>query len=685
MLPVALTIFLCAFLLFQVQPLIGKFILPWFGGSPAVWTTCLLFFQTVLLGGYAYAHLLTRWLPRRGQAVLHVMLLGVAVALLPIIPAPTWKPGPDDNPTWRILQMLTVCLGVPYLALAATSPLLQAWFGRVKPSASPYRLYALSNLGSLLALVSYPFAFEPAFARPTQANLWGRGLLGSAVLCAVCAVQVWRAHSAPAPNPGDDSAAPDTAPAQTLGTRALWVVWPACASVLLLATTNKICQDVAVVPFLWVLPLALYLASFIVCFDSPRWYRRSFWLRAWIFAMGTWCYALFAGANLSLRLQIGIYAIGLFVCCMVCHGELYRLKPHPRDLTSYYLMLAAGGALGGVFVAVLAPLFFRSFVELHAGMVACALLVVLVCLRTKAVVTFAGRPVAAWAGALAGTACLVVLLGIQISKADRDVVVQARNFYGIIRVSVTGLNSPADQAKILRVGDITHGLQFTHPLRASWPTGYYTEQSGVGLALRHLSPPTNRAIGVVGLGVGTLATYGQPGDSVRFYEINPAVKEVAEREFTYLRDARAEVDVIMGDARLSLEREAPQQFDLLALDAFSGDAVPAHLLTREAFETYLRHLRPDGVIAVNISNGHLNLLPVLQNVAAQFQLKLASIDYRPVGKPYWVFPCHWVLLTRHQAVLNADAIRQATRPPADNSRRVRLWTDDYASLFKILK
>jgi spermidine synthase len=265
------------------------------------------------------------------------------------------------------------------------------------------------------------------------------------------------------------------------------------------------------------------------------------------------------------------------------------------------------------------------------------------------------------------------------------VVAQERNFYGVIRVWLIGLNSEVDRAKILRVGDITHGLQFTHPQRATWATGYHSEQSGVGLAIRHQPHAHGRKIGVVGLGVGTLATYAQPSDTFRFYEINPAVKAVAEKEFTYLRDCRAPVQVVMGDARLSLEREEAQQFDVLALDAFSGDAVPAHLLTREAFETYLRHLQPEGVIAVNISNRHLNLVPVTQNLAAHFHLKLASIDHWPRGDFNTIYPSHWILLTRSETLLQVEDIVRATRPVSDATPQIRLWTDDYASLFKILK
>jgi spermidine synthase len=681
----ALTIFLGAFLLFQVQPLIGKFILPWFGGSPAVWTTCLLFFQVVLLAGYAYAHLSARHLPSRAQAVLHSLLVLGALALLPIVPGPQWKPASPEYPTGRILLLLCACVGGPFFVLSATAPLLQAWFGQVRPGVAPYRLYALSNAGSLLALLSYPFVFEPAFSRQTQAHIWAWGLGLYAGLMTVCAARLWSAPAKGAHGQGSTgSPAKDNAP-PSFGTRTLWLGLPACASVLLMSTTNKVCQDVAVVPFLWVLPLSLYLLSFILCFDSPQWYGRGFFHLALIPAIGAVCLALFEGVNMPLPVQIGIYTAGLFVCCMVCHGELFRLRPHPRYLTAYYLTLAAGGALGGLFVAVVAPRLFESFFELHWGLVLCALLLMTILQREKKTLNLAGRSVPAWECALVGACVLAVLLFLQGRRAGRNVVARARNFYGVIRVFASHGNVPQDEIKVLRVGEIIHGMQFTHATRAPWAIGYHSEDSGVGLGLRHLIPPPARRIGVLGLGVGTLAAYGQPGDSVRFYEINPAVRDMAASQFAYLRLCRARVEVVLGDGRLSLEREPSQQLDLLALDAFNSDAVPVHLLTKEACATYLRHLRPDGVLAVHITNRHLDLWPVVQNLAAHFQLQIVSITHKPQAGPWWVYPTRWVLLTRNANLFQHAAIQAAAGSKEEKLPRVPLWTDDYASLFKVLR
>src|ERR1017187_4748438 len=416
----ALTIFTGAFLLFQVQPLIGKYILPWFGGGPGVWTTCMLFFQVLLLGGYAYAHFTSRWLKPRTQAIAHLVLLAAALALLPITPNDSWKPHGGGDPTLQILTLLAVSLGLPYFVLSTTGPLIQQWFSRAKPGVSPYRLYALSNLGSLLALVSYPFFFETHFTRKIQAGIWAWGLLAYVVCCGFCAVRLWQSEvlrlkskvQSPTSNiQGQESESGDTqpsplttadsaVPSSKFDVRSsvfdvppsppsplhylLWLLLPACASVLLLATTNKLCQDVAVIPFLWVVPLALYLLTFIICFDSPRWYARFPFTLALIAALGGLCWALYNGSDLSLSKQVAIYCGGLFICCMVCHGELYRLKPDPSHLTGYYLMIAAGGALGGLFVAVAAPLLFTDYYELHWGLFLCGLLFLLVCISARA-------------------------------------------------------------------------------------------------------------------------------------------------------------------------------------------------------------------------------------------------------------------------------------------------------------
>jgi hypothetical protein len=749
MLPYALTIFTGAFLLFQIQPLIGKFILPWFGGGPGVWTTCLLFFQTLLLGGYAYAHFSSTRLKPKAQAVVHLVLLALALALLPVAPADSWKAHIAGNPVGHILLLLTVCVGLPYFVLSSTGPLMQQWFSRAHPGVSPYRLYALSNVGSLLALLSYPFFFEVKFSRHTQATLWSAGLGVFVLCCGYCALRLWRSgETAPASAPDDTTA---QSSATSWSDKALWLALPALASVLLLATTNKLCQEVAVVPFLWVLPLALYLLSFIVCFDHARWYRRGLFVALLAIAAAVVCDLLNAGSDAPMTLQIAGYTVALFVACMVAHGELYRLKPPPRDLTSYYLFIAAGGALGGFLVAIVAPAVFTEFRELQigwwllwvavavisirqqsrtlvrgAGVGALAVTLALPWLRSRfsggagvggellafyrdhmwiisgALVAFIvavfdvrrRRLESAWQPRMGGFVTLLaaglgaVFMMQGISERDATVLRASRNFYGTLKVFDYLPDSPDEHYRLLMHGATTHGLQFVAPEKALLATSYYGEHSGVGLALNHLPRESGRKLGLVGLGTGTLAVYGQKGDTLRIYEINPAVEKLAHDPFTHLAYSQAKIDVVMGDARLSLEQELaagqPQQFDLLALDAFSSDAIPAHLLTKEAFELYLKHLRPDGVIAVHISNRYLDLEPVVRALVQHFNLNMAVIsdDYEA---EWWFYETTWILVTKNKTFLAQPAIEEATDLPSKTPRPPVLWTDDQTSLYEILR
>lgn len=749
MLPFALTIFSGAFLLFQVQPLIGKFILPWFGGGPGVWTTCMLFFQTVLLGGYAYAHLSTRLLRPKNQAVLHLVLLIGAALLLPITPADTWKPVDGSNPTLRILLLLSATLGLPYFVLSATGPLMQRWFNLTHPDQSPYRLYALSNIGSLLALVSYPFFFEPLLSRQQQTALWSGGLCVFVLVCAVCAFRVRRVEQT-------DTAVEVTADAAsevktTWFDRLLWLLLPVIGSVLLLATTNKLCQDVAVIPFLWVLPLALYLLTFILCFDHARWYQRSLFFGLFALGAGVVAYLLYAEHSAPLWLQVSGYAGTLFFACMICHGEVYRRKPAPRHLTGYFLVISAGGALGGFLVAVIAPFVFSRYVELQIGLCVLAYVVGIILLQDQdrraawgvAVgVLVAGLVVpllqesvlddglgAFWGGlksfyethwkeTLLMAGVLIVCFGdwrravqrdwrprmggfvmfltlglgmlfvVQLHQTSRQVVSADRNFYGMLKVVQYNTDDPRAHYFSLVHGGITHGLQFTDPVMATLPTTYYGETSGVGRALKQLVRPEGRRLGLVGLGTGSLAAYGEEGDYLRIYEINPEVERLATTRFTYLKRTAADVDVVMGDARVSMENELkaglPQKLDLLALDAFSSDAIPVHLLTTEAFAVYIEHLKPDGVIAVHISNRYLDLEPVVRNLARHFGMGVILMADE-ASEEWWNYRTTWMLVSRNDDFLDLPEIGDHASAPENPSRKVRPWTDDYASLFEVLK
>ncbi len=737
MLAFALTIFAGAFLLFQVQPLIGKYILPWFGGSPGVWTTCMLFFQVLLLGGYAYAHVVSRKLKPRTQAIVHLALLVVALVALPITPSDAWKPKASGDPTWHILLLLTVSIGLPYLVLSSTGPLMQEWFRRTAPGASPYRLYALSNVGSLLALVSYPFYFEINFTRQAQAQFWSWGLVVYALCCAACAFKLWRTAPAAA---GEHTAASEPAapvPAPTPGQRAMWVALPACASILLLAVTNKMCQDVAPTPFLWVLPLALYLLSFIISFDSPRWYSRFYYTLALAGAAGAVCYALFQGADLGIVQQIAIYSAMLFVGCMICHGEVYHLKPHPQHLTAFYLMISVGGALGGLFVALVAPAIFNNYYETHLSVALTVLLLLVLSWRGRAaltplrwellfwLLTLAGTWFAAWRwsnlawaifGAVAavllflrwrgrafnwhlmacgwiagGLTALVLALGMQIRDASRGALVTARNFYGVLSVFQYEQERPESHYYLLLHGRITHGLQFASPARAREITSYFGPRSGLGLAMKHYPDQKGMRVGVLGLGVGTLAAYGKPGDYYRIYEINPQVRDIAYKPFTYLETSPAKVELVMGDARLSMENEPPQNFDILIMDAFSSDAVPIHLLTKEAFAIYQRHLKPGGAIIVNISNRYLELRPVVENAAQAFGYRSHHINSEDGGGDeemegaWWLYGATFMVLSKNQAFMDTPELVSAASPPATGTKKIPLWTDDYASMFSILQ
>jgi hypothetical protein len=756
MLAYGLTIFLGAFLLFQVQPLIGKYILPWFGGGPSVWTTCMLFFQVVLLAGYGYAHWLTRKLRPRAQAALHALLLLAALAALPIIPRETLKPSGLGNPTTQILLLLTLSLGLPYFVLSATSPLLQQWFSRAFPGRSPYRLFALSNTGSLLALVSFPFFFEPHFTRQQQSSLWGWTLALYAIGCGLCALKLWQlGPGSPAPGSAPavvdtPTAPPEAVPAPGWAPKILWFLLAACASILLLATTNKMCLDVAVIPFLWVLPLALYLLSFIICFDHDRWYIRLPFTLALLAALGAFCWALFKGTDASIYQQVAVYSAGLFICGMVCHGDLYRLRPDPKHLTTFYLLIAAGGAAGGLFVAVGAPLLFTNYYELHIGILLCALLFLIVCARDQnpislnhwrglaAALTLTAFVALDQAIALAGAnfktlprpyllgfraglwllllaivaswiirkkyrsfvwwrllACCWLLLGLvvlagalwkQAGSSTAEIVDKSRNFYGVLTVFEHRKEEPDGHYFLLQHGRITHGLQFVDPAQAKWPTSYYGPGTGIERAVRAL-PATQRRIGVVGLGTGTLMAYGQPGDYWRIYEINPEVRRLSSSRFSYLAHCPGTVDLAMGDARLSMDREPPQQFELLALDAFSSDAIPVHLLTREAFQIYARHLKTNGIIAVHISNHYLDLEPVVANLANHFHYRLAMFDYdeNDNQEEWWLPSPTWILLTHRDATFLSPSLSSGATAIKTNWARVPLWTDDFASLFQILQ
>jgi hypothetical protein len=669
--PYAATIFLSSFLLFLVQPIIAKQILPWFGGSAAVWTTCLVFFQAVLLAGYAYADLTTR-LGARRQAMLHVGLLVLSLACLPILASTGWKPLGDEEPVTRILLLLTATIGLPYFLLSTTTPLLQAWYWQRFRSAVPYRLFALSNFASLLALIGFPVLLEPYFTLPQLGWTWSAIFV---CLVALCGVTAWRSMRAISAQPASVQATDDAAGVAPLtgAVQLKWLGLAALASVMLLAVSNHVTQNISSVPFLWVLPLALYLITFIFAFDHPRWYRRTPFLLA-LGVLTPWM--AYEISSLHLSVAVPLYFSGMFVACMVCHGELARLKPDPRHLTRFYLMISVGGAVGAALVAIAAPLLLAGYFELGFALLALALLLPL---RLTGYARMAGAVV---------VAVTLIFVGRGMGDYAEGVRVMERDFYGVVR---TRDRMDPVPYRAMYHGAIMHGGQLLGESYRNTPADYFSPTSGYGRlfeALRELEPKRKRDIGVIGLGAGVIASYGRPGDKMVFYEISPRVVEIARKEFTFLADSAASTSVVLGDGRLSLEREAPRGYDVLGIDAFSGDSIPMHLITREAMLLYAKHIKPDGVIVFQATNRYVDLLPVIKRLAAELGFEAVAVtdipQEDPNGPGYWRSSTDQVLVTRNKAVLAAASLRDSAMPIEDKPG-LPTFTDAHHNLLRILK
>lgn len=802
----ATTIFLSAFLLFQVQPVVSKYILPWFGSTPGVWATALLFFQVVLLLGYGYSHFIVSRFTWHRQAIIHIALLCLTLLVLPITPVEALKPEDASAPVERILIILTLSVGAPFFLLSTTAPLIQRWFALLHPGRSPYRLYALSNAGSLLALMSYPFVIERFVYLQTQTWVWSLAYGLFVVFCATCA---WRMRRLTGEgtralqlendnSPVNSAGKPGKEPVLSVMSIGLWMALSACGSGLLVATTNQMSLDIAAVPFLWVVPLGIYLLTFILCFDSDRWYIRPLYAALLPMALINSLRILYEGSDLGIVDQVLGYSLTLFIACMCCHGELARMRPAPEKITLFFLVNSIGGALGGLFVAVLSPALFAGFYEYHLLLLVCATLMVLVLIplyvhgetsgadqpnisllarlcwfvavvgvftgvvlsfypgswyieesSTHVVATYAqwrsdviyGIPyalgvvllvneawrrqqkqnAASWWTSLRGARqlgmlvilssglfSLAVSLQWQIREEERHVVARDRNFYGVLAVKEQSAGYTGHIHSLMH-GRISHGVQLQKHL--NWPTAYYGLDSGIGLALQyHPSRQiTDRQfrVGVVGLGVGTLAAYGnarfdpemygsnfsqaiqlEHPDYLGFYELNPMVIEWARTRFTFLADAKKrglDIAVFEGDARIVLERQLKegegQLFDVLAIDAFSSDAIPIHLITLEAFSTYLKHLREGGILGFHVSNRFIDLIPVLARLAEVNEMRAVYIrseedDEREVST------AHWVLLSNNRAFFDNNAVFKDAKPmPATGP----LWTDNFSSIFEVLK
>lgn len=722
------TVFLGAFLLFLIEPMIAKIILPWFGGTAAVWATCLVFFQTALLLGYWFADVVTRRVDAARIPMLFSFLLLLSLLSLPIAPQSFWRTDAGIDPSLRILGLLTFSIGLPFALLSATSPLVQAWYARRVAGSSPYHLYAVSNAASLLALLSFPFFIEPRLSSHQQSVVWSAMYALFAVVCGAAAWMSRRSKKGDASRRergrmeeekntglktghynGDEErrheegraalATPfaaqakqakeahpykkegDAAPSKEKNAnaeparreKALWLGLAACGSMMLLSVTNHLAENVAPVPLLWVIPLALYLLSFAVVFAKRKMYSR--WLAARLLAvmLGGAGYAIYDSTLVhAIQVSVPVYCATLFVVCYFCHGELAERRPNAKFLTSFYLLLALGGALGSVCVALVAPHVLTGVYELPIVLLLAAALAAFLLWRE-------GWGARVFWTAMAGAMCAVLILNVRSTR--EDTVARSRDFYAALRVKQYGSAENLGHRELLH-GQIEHGAQFLTWPEDRNPTSYYGRKSGVGLALRFCCDGPKRA-GVVGLGAGTIAAYGKAGDYFRFYEIDPQVIRIAHDWFSYLKQSPAKTEITLGDARLSLESEAPQNFDVLAVDAFSGDAIPVHLLTKEAFAVYFRHLKPNGILAVHVSNTYLDLAPVVKLLAddAGYATRMISND---ADDPDLISAADWVLVTQNQQFLNVPETFGGSQN-IEVPKKLSLWTDDKNNLFQVLR
>jgi hypothetical protein len=664
-------IFLSAFLLFAIEPMAAKQLLPALGGSSAVWITCLVFFQSFLLFGYLYAHALARRAQSSWPSHLHLGLLALAAILLAAGRRPDLNRA-ADHPVAAIFTVLSLTIGLPFLLLASTSPLLQDWWARQQQSRIPWRLFALSNAGSLLALLLYPSLIEPHLTLSRQRMAWRWGFALYACLCAGLA---WRARSSIS-LPKPEAPPADAAPRFSTRARVLSFSLPAAAAMQLCAVTSHISQNIAAIPLLWILPLAVYLITFILAFEFPRLYRQ--WIVIGMLSV------LLASLGLMLStpdvsfpivLNIGFFLAELFFACYFCHAETYALRPaRSSEGTLFYLLIAAGGTAGTFFIGILCPLLFSANYDFALAFLATAALAV------AATWLNGWRQRLLWS---AGTAALLVLVIMLHNAYARETLLEERNFYGALRVTESHYPPQAHTVRTLFNGAIQHGTQWFAPEFRRTPTTYYPAGSGIGFALRFCCGDRPRNIGIIGLGAGTIAAYGRPGDRIRFYEINPAVLPIAQHLFTYLRDSQAQIAFASGDARLSLTAEPPQRFDVLAVDAFSGDAIPVHLLTTQAIEVYRRQLAPGGILAFNVSNQYLDLPPEIAALARASGMQ-ARLFNTQANEDRGEFQASWVLVSE-----SADFFRQpvvaATARVIRLQPGVRAWTDDYSSLLPILQ
>jgi len=721
-------LFLGAFLLFAIQPMFTKMILPLLGGTPAIWNTAVMFFQGMLLSGYLYAHLLSRLSRLRWQVLMHGSVLALGLLFLPVHPAWSEAPSGGVRPVPWLVGLLTVSIGLPFFAVSATAPLLQRWFSRSgHPRASdPYFLYVSSNIGGLLALLAYPVLIEPLVGLKLQSRAWAAGyvLLALAIVLCSISLRAWyglRPATLPKPAPGPDRTVA-LSRRITWDSRAHWVVLSFVPSALLLAVTLHISTDVASAPFLWVAPLSLYMLSFIIVFA-----RRPILKHKWMLLLQLVVYALLAVyfTRMTLLPLLALHLAALFVTAMVCHGELVRLRPAAEHLTEFYLWMSVGGLLGGVFCVLVAPVLFNSVLEyplvltlgclLRPGSTGGGrrqylldvLLPGLFALLFFFLQAFLDFGVFKFLGAASNWLLFVVALLAFYSFRHRPLrlalafaplifgliflddvsrqLLRRRSFFGVYTVSA----DKERQTHYLYHGNIIHGSQRMEPATISTPTGYYCEDGPLGQVFAAVGTARKlRHIGCIGLGTGTTACYRQPGQRLTFFEVDPVIERIARNPdlFRYLEPGGQDVEVILGDGRQNVSRMPDGTFDLLILDAFSSDAIPAHLLTREALAIYLRKLVPGGIAVFHISNQYVRLEPVVANLVADAGLSALIQDYEPDSEDTTEverLSSTWVVVARNDADLACLEGDDRWRP-LEPDARVGIWTDDYSNLFKIL-
>lgn len=736
-----ISMFVSAALLFLVEPMLAKMALPLLGGSSAVWNTCLVFFQTVLLAGYLYAHAATKWLGRKTQIGVHVCLAFLFLTLLPLHIPIGWEPPVESSPVLWILGMLSVAVGLPFFLLSASTPMLQQWFSQSgdKSAKDPYFLYAASNAGSLVGLLGYPLLVEPTFPLSVQSHLWSYGYLLFVTLTVACGAIVWRGKPriATAEVPLEQVA---SGPSRAWQPRLRWIALAFVPSSLMMGVTTALTTDVPAIPLFWVLPLAFYLLSFVLVFAkrppiSHNWLVRRLPLLILAALIPTVCKATF-----PLLVLIALYLLVLFAVALVCHGELALSRPGTARLTEFYLWISFGGVLGGIFNALVAPRVFSTVVEFPLVLIIAALLRPPIDVKPEtpaktakmkrndlllpmalglcmvAVITtsahyglqadhsleilffgysmvwcmsFGKRPVRFAAGLAA-----MLLASSLYTPTFGQILHTERNFFGVLRVT----NSTNGRFRYFIHGATLHGVQSLDPAKSREPLSYYAESGPAGSILRALQTKalyaTNGDVrkpnwAIVGLGAGSMACYQQPGDSLTYYEIDPAVKRIASdpRYFTFLQQCGSAAQTVLGDARLNL-RDAPDgSYDLIVLDAFSGDRIPMHLMTREALALYIRKLAPGGILAFHISNLYLQLAPTLCALAQDAGMLCRMQEENGISQAQvdaGKLASRWVVMARNRTDLGVLAT-DARWVPVVVPHGTQVWTDDYSNLWRLIK